>query len=291
MDCYICHVAAIDYMKTILVPTDFSDNAWHALKYAVPLFKNIPCYFYILHVNYVNPSGLTANSFTSPSEFQNDSTHKMLSDLLKKIRSLTSRKHHHFIALQENGSLISSIRKTVADKKIDLIVMGANGTSGTQQAVVGSNTGAVITQVPCNLLIIPEKVHLKKPREIAFPTDFNIFYSHNILESISEMLNISKAHLRVINVSKPKGQLNKLQIQQKQYLADYLEELFADSHSFLTKADEKVKNAIEGIAAGGNIDMVLMAAKNLNFLHQLFFDSTIEKLSIHSTIPMLVLHE
>lgn len=165
--------------------------------------------------------------------------------------------------------------------------MGTKGAPGIQEAVVGSNTGDVITKVPCDLLVIPEKANLKKPIEIAFPTDFNIFYSHTILESISEMLHLSGANLRVINVLKPNVKLNHSQKQHKYYLEDYLEELFADSHSFQTIADEKVKNAIEGFAARGNIDMIIMVAKNLNFIQQLLFDSTIEKLNFHTTIPYI----
>lgn len=36
-------------MKRILVPTDFSVNAYNALYYATRLFKNEACKFYIMH--------------------------------------------------------------------------------------------------------------------------------------------------------------------------------------------------------------------------------------------------
>jgi hypothetical protein len=39
------------------------------------------------------------------------------------------------------------------------------------------------------------------------------------------------------------------------------------------------------------VGMLVMVAKNLNFLQQLLFDTTIEKLSFHSRVPLLVLHE
>ena len=48
-------------MKNILLPTDFSDNSWNAIKYAFNLFKNEKCKYYLLntytpkvyHVEYV----------------------------------------------------------------------------------------------------------------------------------------------------------------------------------------------------------------------------------------------
>ena len=37
-------------MKKILIPTDFSENSWNAIKYAVAFFKKTKCTFYILHI-------------------------------------------------------------------------------------------------------------------------------------------------------------------------------------------------------------------------------------------------
>ncbi|WP_373282945.1 universal stress protein [Aquaticitalea lipolytica] len=35
-------------MKNILLPTDFSDNSWNAIKYALQLFKDEKCTFHLL---------------------------------------------------------------------------------------------------------------------------------------------------------------------------------------------------------------------------------------------------
>ena len=36
-------------MKKILLPTDFSDNSWNAIKYALQLYKDQECNFILLH--------------------------------------------------------------------------------------------------------------------------------------------------------------------------------------------------------------------------------------------------
>ncbi|WAC02793.1 universal stress protein [Lacinutrix neustonica] len=38
-------------MKTILLPTDFSENSWNAIVYALNFLEKEPCTFYLLHVN------------------------------------------------------------------------------------------------------------------------------------------------------------------------------------------------------------------------------------------------
>ena len=36
--------------KKILLPTDFSKNAWNAILYALELYKNETCEFYIVNI-------------------------------------------------------------------------------------------------------------------------------------------------------------------------------------------------------------------------------------------------
>ena len=169
--------------------------------------------------------------------------------------------------------------------------MGTKGASGIKGTILGSNTGNVMTKVPCNLLVIPEKAAQCVPKEIAFPTDYNIFYSHSILEVISKMLRITNAKLRVVNISKPNIKLNEAQRQNMVYLQDYLLELHEKSHSIHNLKVERTKTAIEEFVINEKIDMVIMVAKNLNFLQQLLFRPSIKKISFQNSVPLLVLHE
>lgn len=283
-------------MKNILFPTDFSNNSWNAIEYAITLLKDTPCNFYVLHVDALNQSGIEYNSFALPSDVtQPKAIHRApkdnLAGTLVRIKTIAPNQGHRFIALHEYGNIIDIIRKTVLEKKISLIIMGTKGASGIKETILGSNTGNVMTKVPCNLLVIPEKAVQCIPKEIAFPTDYNIFYSHSILEAISKMLRISNAKLRVVHISKPNVILNETQHQNMAYLQDYLMELHEKSHSIHNLKLEKTKTAIEEFVVNEKIDMVIMVAKNLNFLQQLLFGSTIKKISFQTSVPLLVLHE
>jgi len=278
-------------MKNILFPTDFSENSWNAIEYALKLFKDTPCNFYVLHVAPLNQSSIESNSLAIPKKAINVAGRDRLQDTCTGIRAITANMGHNFISLHEYGNLTDIIRKTVLDKKVNLIVMGTKGATGLKETILGSNTGNIMTKVPCNLLVIPEKTEQCIPKEIAFPTDYNIFYSHSILEAISKMLCITKAKLKVVNVSKPNIKLNQAQDQNRIYLQDYLQELFEKSHSIHNLKHERIKSAIEQFVLNENIDMVIMVAKNLNFLQQLLFDTTIKKISFQNSAPLLVLHE
>lgn len=278
-------------MKHILIPTDFSTNSWKALEFTIGLFKNEACTFYILHIGDLKESPVRSNSFIMPTEELSVSIKEKLNALFERLKKLPVGSKHHFISLQDYGNFLSSIKKTVEARNIELIALGTKGASGIKASIVGTNTGDVITKVPCNVLVVPEGAVITIPEKIVFPTDYNIFYSHKILKVISEILLITAAKLHVLNVLKNSLLLTEEQEKNKVYLQHYLEETFQDSHRFYDVVNKNVRTAIQHHVVIGNADMVIMVAKNLNFLQSLLFDSTIEKLSFHTTVPLLVLHE
>ena len=169
--------------------------------------------------------------------------------------------------------------------------MGTKGVTGLKEKVVGSSTGDVITKIQCNTLVIPNEADLYKPNEIAFPTDFNIFYSHYILSSIADMLNLGMGKLRVMNAIRDGDWLSLEQKKNKEYLFDYLEETFQDRYSFHTITNKNVTSAIQCFVESRDVEMIIMVAKNLNFIQQVLFDPIVEKISFHTKVPFYVIHE
>ena len=282
-------------MKNILVPTDFSEDSLNAVAYALELLKNSPCNFYLLHVNDMSGYAFQGLSYAASPEIVVEDViteaKKKLHVFLKKVESMASTKEHHFYPLYNQGFFIESIRRNVEERKIDLIVMGTKGTSGALGDVIGSNTGDVITKVKCNTLAVPKMASFGNLEEIAFPTDYNIFYSARILSTISDLLETNKAHMRVMHASKSGQILTESQLQNKEYLEDYLNETFEKKNSFHSITNKNVTAAVQCFVESRNIDFMVMVAKNLNFLQQIIFSSKVEQISFHTKIPFLVIHE
>lgn len=278
-------------MKHILIPTDFSSNSWNALEYALNLLTNERCLFYILHVDELRNSDIQGNSLMVMTSPKRISAKENLQLLLKKISNLPSNALHQFIALEEYGNLIDLVRKTVEEKRIDLIVMGTKGASGIKASIIGSNTGNIITRIACNVLVIPENTIIKNPIKIGFPTDFNLFYTYPILNSLTEILEISNAKLEVIHVTQSKPNFSNTQVINQAYLNDYLKELFTENHSFNHILGKNVRDSILNYIEENKIEMLTMVAKNLNLFQQVFFNNSVEELSHQTSIPLLVMHE
>jgi nucleotide-binding universal stress UspA family protein len=279
-------------MKNILIPTDFSENSWNAIEYALNFFEGAPCNFYFLHVNtintlvgvettYIPTQTVIDEAFVRPSK-------ERLKKLLERVSALPLKTKHHFFSLTDYNYFIDSIRKHVSENKIDMIVMGTKGASGLKKLIIGSNTGDVITRVHCSTLVVPENAKYQKPKEVAFPTDFSSFYSTQLLKPILDILDNNKASVSVLHINKKKGKLNLDQQINKGYLEDYFSN---NRYSFHHLTNNHIEAAIQSFVEEHHVDLITMVAKNLNYFQRILFHPTVKEISYHTDIPFLVLHE
>ncbi|NLP58676.1 universal stress protein [Lutibacter sp. B1] len=279
-------------MKTILIPTDFSKNSWNAIKYALNFFKNIDCDFYILHVTVISYYADAEVSLVPSDEVIEktilDQAKTELQKLVKRIKNITQNPNHNFYTISDYNFFIESVKEQIEEKNIDLIVMGTKGASGIKEVIVGSNTGDLITKVKCPVLIIPENASFITPTEIAFPTDYNIFYPPKILNDITDICKMYNSTIRILHIARKDETLTDFQLQNKEFLNIYFMD---EKHSFHRVTSKKVENGIQCFIESRNVNMIIMVAKNLNLFQRILFKPTVEEISYHTDIPFLVLHE
>ena len=279
-------------MMQILVPTDFSKNAWNAIKYGLKLFEDINCRFYLLHINPIPTYSGAGSSVKGSSIMVQESVMKeskeSLSQLLLRIENIPASAKHSFATVALHDFFVDSIKREVETKKIDLIIMGTKGSSGLKKVTMGSNTGNVITKVRCPLLAVPENAVFIKPEEIAFPTDYFLGYDLKVLNTLIELSRMNKSVLRVLHISKKGEELNEEQLKNKAFLHEFLQDI---EHSFHSLTGTDLETAVQCFTESRDIDMIAMVTKNLNFFQRILFRPKVEQISYHTDIPFLVLHE
>lgn len=279
-------------MKKILIPTDFSENAWNAIKYGMELFHKTSCTFHIVHINPISyNSGGEEAMYISPEIMEESllkESNEKLAKVINQIERLPLNTKHTFHTTSLYGFFLDHIKQEVQDKDIDLIIMGTKGASGFKAVSMGSNTGNVLTKVRCAVLAVPEDTQYSTPKEIGFPTDFQIGYDLKVMDRIKEMVVLHNSSLHFLYVAPKTEDLSEVQLKNKAFLENYFIE---SQHSFHTQNNKKLDDAVEKFVADKKLDMLVMVAKNLNFIERILFKPTVEKISYHTKVPFLVVHE
>ena len=281
-------------MKKILITTDFSANSTNAVHYALDLFQETPCHFFLLYVNMQGLAYMEKPIYDFGTnilvEKESKTIEQKLRDLEKYFKTISATKNIHlFTTIHEEGYFLKSIRKHIEENNIELIVMGTKGANDVKEFFMGSNAGDVITKVECDVLVIPDKARYEGYEEVVFATDFALPYLDDILIGISTLISSKASKIRVLYVAKTAKRLSDIEQQRKENLLQRLTEWLPNPVSFHTLEDKNVEKTVLDFAQSISADLIIMVSKDYGFLHKQFLDTTVEEVSFDSHIPLLSL--
>jgi nucleotide-binding universal stress UspA family protein len=281
-------VGTIMAMKNILILTDFSNNSWNSITYALSLFKGKSCNFYLLNGenNYVE--NLDQNYSNSLLAKNKKETKTAFDNLTKKIIESPLMGTHRFFPIIEDRDVIEAARFHIKDKKIDLIVIGTNGLSYTgRQNNISPIAQDIITKLKSSILVVPFEAQFHELNQIAVPTDYTNFSEGKLLQNITDLIKSHKASINFVYMAKKNNRLDKEQQWNKEALHDY----FLDQpHSFHVEVNENFELTIEKFIDNNKVDLIVMPAKNLNLFEQILFRPKIKNIKYYFKTPFLVLH-
>lgn len=278
--------------KKILMPTDFSENAWQAMLYALDLFKDTACEFFILNAFKPTSYALESMMIPEPSEKYYEHCKKQSDEDLKEVLDLIEeqgiRPNHSFEAISQMGFLIDTIETVVKKRDIELIVMGTKGATGSRAPIFGTNTVYVMENVnKCPVLAIPEDCAYSPLKEIVFPTDFRLSFKGPQLQHLVSIAKIANTPVRFLHVT-ASDKLDKEQKENKKLLT----ENFADvEHSFHTLSSGKTATALSNFVESRESDMIAFVTRRPNFFKNLFSEPLVRELGYYSKVPILTLHD
>lgn len=278
-------------MKNILIPTDFSENAWNAISYALAYFKDQNVNFVLVHIlpqNVFPPTLETLRCYITGEMLVGNKVMVNLENNRNAILKTGLIKDLYISVDYVEVPFIEGMKQLIEKHAIDLIVMGTQGFSADKNKIIGKHVQSVITKIQCPVLVIPEKAKFTTPVNIAFPTDYNFIYKNKVLNTLSTTANLHNASIKIIRIVNPKVSLTDFQYKNRGYLKAYFKATKTSFHKVNhTNFHEGLQEFIDSM----QIDMISIIAKNLNFFEMLFFKHKVIKMSYHTKIPFLVLHE
>lgn len=276
-------------MKKILIPTDFSENAYGAMTYAVQLFAEEECTFFLLN-SYTPAIYQSEYLLHSPGQIGLGDIYRIDSeDGLKHFRDriITEYKNpkHRFEIHSAFSVLMEAIDDLVEEENIDMIIMGTQGATGAKEIFLGSNTVHAIKRAKCPILAIPFPYQFKPPKKILFPTDYEIDYRPDLLRELFFITDLHKATIDVVHIRNN----YEPDAEQKINKEKLMHLLLDKEHHFHEVPDQGIIEAINDLQVKYSIDLLVMVRNKHTFLENLFSKPVINQIGFHTAIPFLVL--
>jgi nucleotide-binding universal stress UspA family protein len=273
-------------MKTILVPTDFSDVASNALKYAIELAKFRPAKIILLHIYQIPiPTGEVPIMMITPQELESENM-KRIKNLEKQVINKSKGK----IAIEsfvKSGFTVEEIISTIKEKNVDLVIMGITGDKASE-LLIGSHTSSLIRQTQTPVLIIPKDAKFKEVEKIVLAYNYNQPVNLSAINNIKKFAKLFNAKILVLDVEKPE----KIPMYENTAAGESLEKSLKDiDHALFFSSAEDITDGINIFADEHKCDWVAMIPHKHNILSRLFNKSNTKKMAFHTHIPLLSIHD
>jgi nucleotide-binding universal stress UspA family protein len=277
-------------MKRILVPTDFSKPAVLATEVAADIARKSGAELILLHV----VEGASEGSFNIEGEatYSGEWEDKIFTlKLIEKAKKQLSRwaddeKYSDIRVRQElkMGSPYHGMNAIIADKKVDLVVMGTSGKSDLEQMIIGSNTEKVVRQAHCPVLTVHNKPIRKEFKNIVYATsmdkDEEVF--SRIVRKTQQLYD---ATVHLVRINTP-GNFQRDAVVKK-YMQDFAKKLQLKNFTVNVFNDLTEEEGIIYFAESIEADLIAMATHGRTGFAHVLAGSIAEDVVSHSRRPVL----
>jgi len=286
--CYFLCIEKIKQMKkTIILPTDFSDNARNACAYAFGLFGFKDVRYILLNAYDVPFSRM--DILMSLNDLMSNASQEGLESEIEYFQVEYQDEQLRMETYSKHGSISEVIDGAIELMKPDFVVMGTKGATGLEQALVGTNTARVIRNMKCPIIIVPNRADISSPKRIAFAADYEKLSDIYSLEPLRDIALANESKLFVFNV-KPDN--NKEDAKSHLHERDLHRTLKEIPHSFARIYEDDVTEGIEEFVEDNEIHMLAMVARQHNFFERLLHRSVTERIAMElDKAPILIIHE
>ena len=258
--------------NALLVPTDFSENAWQATLYAAQLATRYQWGIHLLHAYQPMTSAFAGQQFNE--EMRGHAHNKAVGEIDEVAARLAAQFPQLSITSAcVQGTLGNVLPDLVTSENTKFVVMGTRGASGLKSIVLGSNTFDVIQRSPVGVLAVPESYRGFKLDKIGVLSNFK----ESELEVLQTFISRTSASLEVVllHVDEPGKTTDN---EDADYWADTVRQRSGgekisyrvDQASARLDVVASIPKCIEHLTEEENIDLLLVSYNRRSFFKQLF---------------------
>lgn len=275
-------------MKTILVPTDFSQQAQHALDLAYGIAKKTNATVRLLNVVEA-PHGTSFSvmgEVTAPDGMDSMFFAQLLKRMKEQLTKQVEDPKYKDILLEgdvEVGNPYASIARTITNQKVDLVVMGTQGSSGLEEVLVGSNTEKVVRRAHCPVLTVKSAVEAENIKNIVFATNMRDA-DENLIRELIKLQKIFDATLHIVNINTPSS--FETDRYYKKEMKAFVDKYKLENYTLNVYNNDIEEDGIVYFAEDINADMIALATHGRRGISHLLSGSIAEDIVNHAKRPV-----
>jgi nucleotide-binding universal stress UspA family protein len=284
-------------MKTILFPTDFSENAKHAIRYGYYLSRQIKADIVLCNAVIIPAEAPQAGLVVWPME-ESDTLLKDSTAELVKLKSFIEKSRNKsgfqpaIRFTNQSGILTDVVNQIIAHEKIDLVIIGTHGSSGLTTLLLGNHSRSMIDGVNSPLLLIPPAAKLSPVKKIAFATDFK--NPEEDIKSIAALADLAKpltAEILLTHIYENADKSPEFEQWIKQFVRELPAKIDFSKIKYTMYKSNGAQSGLEWLCDNGDIDILAMMHRSHTFIDSLFRGSQTQKIAGQIPIPLLVFPE
>ena len=268
-------------MNKIIIPTDFSEGAWHATEYGLRLAKELKAEVVLIHAFHEPKSG-ASNLVSIVDLMRKDAENEMYQQRLK-IERLELDKDLRIEYLSVHGDLINVLENHVWTDGKQLVVMGTQGATGIRKFVLGTNTSAALKHLDAPIFAIPPGVDFGFENGISCGIDESISISDEDFKWLKSIINLSPSKkIELINVLTASDM-------SEENMTEIPEQFNGIDFEFTELVNENAIDGLDQYIQNSSTDCLVLIKRNLNFFEKLVKRSTSMNLVTISKCPLLII--
>jgi len=277
-------------MKKILVPTDFSKTAQTAVAVAADVARKAGAELILLHV--IEEASGSSFNVEGEATYRGDSeetffTLKLIERAKKQMaKALEDDKLSGLKVRQELrvGNAFHGMTTIIAERKVDLVVMGTAGSSDLENVVIGSNTEKVVRIAHCPVLTVNKKPTTTEFKNIVYATsmseDEEVF--SRVVKRAQQMYD---ATVHLVRINTPGNFQRDFVV--KKYMLDFAKKLQLKNYTLNVFNDVTEEEGIAYFAESINADLITMATHGRTGFAHLLAGSIAEDVVKHAKRPVM----
>ncbi|MGB3852402.1 MAG: universal stress protein [Tunicatimonas sp.] len=275
-------------MKSILVPTDFSDQATYALDLAYGIARHSGASVKLLNV-VESPHGESFNTMGDVTANEGENAVffvQMVEGAKRRLIEIDNDPKYADVSLEgmvEVGSPYESISRSIVDHEVDLVVMGTQGSSGLEEFFVGSNAEKVVRRADCPVLTVKDTVQAEAIKNIVLATDLESDHQ-DLFTQLTKLQELFDATIHIVRINSPSSFKNDRYY--KTEMEKFAQQHQLNNYTLNVYNDSDEEDGIIYFAEQINADMIALGTHGRSGLRRLLSGSIAEDLVNHSKRPV-----